>query len=362
MASRIFLSILAIIVYKIISNAQDHEYLYYNADVAPYRFDSMDDINAKQYFNQNGYIVIKNIFADQQESKYSNELLWKYLNSVGWDKSNPSTWNNFPGWSVSGIIYQHGIGQTELQWFIRTRPKLLDTFASLWNLTSTDSYKNLITSYDGIGIFRPWKFNKKWATLDLEWYHIDQNIVNRPSLDAIQGLVALTDQTNLTGSTVVIGKSHLYTNSYLKDMMKKQDSDFQVLREEKVEGLFKEPYNLKPLMIAMKRGDLLLWESRLAHCNMPSMELLKKESDDNDDESCDAKVELLRVVSYVCMTPKNKASENVLKQRIEGFERGLSSNHNPHRPNLYQIPTPKKPNYGLNKNLDTNVIRKLVGY
>ena len=334
------------------------EYLYYDAKNAPYRFTSMD-INAKQYFAANGYVVIKNMFDNNEDLDYAKELLWKYLNTIGWNEYDPSTWNQFPGWSISGIIYQYGIGQSELQWFIRTQPKVLHTFASIWNLTTSNSQStnhNLLTSFDGIGIFRPWKYNKYWRTLD-GWFHIDQNIVRTPGLDAVQGLVALTDATNKTGSTVVIGKSHLYSSSYLKDTVGAQDGDFVVIDEDALDGLFKEPYNLRPLMIALEAGDLLLWESRLIHQNAPSVLF----EDDDDNMICD--VDLLRVVSYVCMTPKGKASEWILRKRIKGYESGYTSNHNPHKINIYELTnTPKKPDYDRNKKLNVELIRELVGY
>lgn len=42
------------------------------------------------------------------------------------------------------------------------------------------------------------------------------------------------------------------------------------------------------------------------------------------------KNELLRVVSYVCMTPKSLASETVLRARRQAFRNGVTTGHWPH--------------------------------
>ena len=115
-------------------------------------------------------------------------------------------------------------------------------------------------------------------------------------------------------------------------------------------------------MISLNAGDLLLWESRLIHQNAPS--LLTMDQYQNEmaiNKECN--IDLLRIVSYVCMTPKEKASNKIRKKRIKGYESGYSSNHNPHKPNIYKMPNmPQKPDYHKNERLDVEIIRDLVGF
>ena len=71
---------------------EDIQYLYYDVDDAPYRFDEMNEM-AKQYLYDNGYVVIANIFENENELEYANQLLWNYLNGIGWNKFDPNTWD-----------------------------------------------------------------------------------------------------------------------------------------------------------------------------------------------------------------------------------------------------------------------------
>ena len=73
-------------------------------------------------------------------------------------------------------------------WFVRTRPKVKQAFSQVWG---TD---DLITSFDGCGVFRPWGFNPDWKT-DGGWWHVDQNsrLSGGNGYECVQGLVNLFD-------------------------------------------------------------------------------------------------------------------------------------------------------------------------
>merc|ERR1719199_1300374 len=58
-------------------------------------------------------------------------------------------------------------------------------------------------------------------------------------------------------------------------------------------------------MSHMEPGDMLIWDSRIVHCSSPGIEAPKK----------DRAIELTRVVSLVCMMPRNLSSEEVLSWR-----------------------------------------------
>ena len=68
-----------------------------------------------------------------------------------------------------------------------------------------------------------------------------------------------------------------------------------------------------------RAGDMVLWDSRTIHCNTPAFERPITSSN-----------EPLRMVGYVCMTPRSLADEATLAARIKIFERGLSTSHWPH--------------------------------
>ena len=73
----------------------------------------------------------------------------------------------------------YGIGQSEFLWYARLLPKVREAFSLIW------ADDDLLVSYDGCGVFRPPEVNEEWRTQGA-WYHIDQNLYNRPGLHAIQ--------------------------------------------------------------------------------------------------------------------------------------------------------------------------------
>ena len=121
---------------------------------------------------------------------------------------------------------------------------------------------------------------------------------------------------------------------------------------------------------------MILWDSRTIHCSSPSLksmeEMKRKYNIKMDDEKVenkrnlqlillddllqrfddkkDKKIELLRAVCMVCMTPKYKASKSVLIQRINGYINQYSLSHWPHefvvlhKPELNSLPNYLKKN------------------
>ena len=75
-------------------------------------------------------------------------------------------------------------------------------------------------------------------------------------------------------------------------------------------------------LIGAKAGDMILWDSRTAHCNSPS--ILPPIPQDYTQPK------LLRAVGYVCMTPTAWASQEVLIARRNGYVNLTSTSHWPH--------------------------------
>jgi len=117
-------------------------------------------------------------------------------------------------------------------------------------------------------VFRAWYLNQagaqKWKTLN-GWYHIDQNVRTKPNLECIQGIVSLYDQDKSTGSTVFVPGSHRFVHKIVPKILPK--SDFVMI--EKAE--FDYPIKRKKILLCCKSGDLVLWDSRLIHCNSPAI-------------------------------------------------------------------------------------------
>jgi hypothetical protein len=69
-----------------------------------------------------------------------------------------------------------------------------------------------------------------------------------------------------------------------------------------------------PVMCHMEAGDMLLWDSRTIHCSSGSLE-----------PPPEAKAELMRAISLICMMPRRLTPPAVLEQRKCAVERVTST-------------------------------------
>jgi len=194
----------------------------------------------------------------------------------------------------------------------------------------------LLTSFDGANLFRPWQYKEKWRT-EGQWWHVDQNAKRKENrgLQCVQGLVSLMDSDETVGGLCVIPKSHLIHNE-LCQRIQWNDRDFLPIPPN--DKVFKDFANAG-VLVQCKAGDLCLWDSRTIHCNTPSVlpnnsqHITSKEKNNWD---------VIRMVTYICMTPRYKASNEVLKQRQNAFETHTSTTHWPHyfigRPGTGYVP------------------------
>ena len=83
----------------------------------------------------------------------------------------------------------------------------------------------------------------------------------------------------------------------------------------------------KAIVPALKRGDLLLWDSRALHCNCPG-EGAGRLSGEEAGQA--AEPELLRATVHMCLSPKSLANEEVLEQRRWAYRENLTLNHQAH--------------------------------
>jgi hypothetical protein len=131
-------------------------------------------------------------------------------------------------------------------------------------------------------------------------------------LQAVQGLVTLTDVNEFTGGFCAIPGSQtmhdtLVDTAALGDRNYVQiPNDFPTLQDPQI----------LPICSA---GDMILWDSRCIHCNTPALQ------QPNTDPG-----ELLRAVGYVCMTPRSFATDEVIANRVRLFERAIGTTHWPH--------------------------------
>jgi len=253
------------------------------------------------YLDEHGFVVIKNALSEAQ-SQQAMTLLWDYLEELGTgiDRRDMATWTDdkWPTAVHGGILPSFGIGHSAAQWFIRDIATVKASFAAVWD---TD---DLLTSFDGVALWRPWAHNPQWRTNNgPSWLHIDQHPIGRPGKHCVQGLVNLLPTSEHTGGNVVVPGSHkrfaTIPQDYTERLARIHPSidHFRFPNDDPVLA------DSQPIQAHMDAGDMLLWDSRTVHCSSPG-----------SDTPPDAQA-LMRAASLICMMPRAKSNAEVIEER-----------------------------------------------
>lgn len=156
-----------------------------------------------------------------------------------------------------------------------------------------------------------------WKTVGANW-HVDQNPVTKPNRVCVQGIVNLLPADETTGGLMVIPDSHNRFHELLS-IWKKTGNNSKIPSYHEI---LKEGYGL---LIHAQPGDLLLFDSRTVHCNSPAF-VTPPPLNDGELPS------LLRMVSYICMTPLAFAEspQELIERRWHAFRYRLTTSHWPH--------------------------------
>jgi len=260
------------------------------------------DSAATDYLEEHGYVIFANALTATEASKAVG-LLWDYLEELetGIDRADIDTWGDdrWPTAVHGGILPSYGIGHSAAQWFIRDVPNVKQCFAQVW-----DGDEDLLVSFDGVTIWRPWTYEESWKTnAGNSWLHIDQHPIGRPGKHCVQGLVNLLPTSPETGGNVVIPGSHRLFEKIPEQYTERLDRIHPSIDHFRFPNDDENLVQNQPIMCHMEAGDLLLWDSRTIHCSAPS--LTKPSRDD----------ELLRAASLICMMPRSKSNPAVIEQR-----------------------------------------------
>lgn len=223
---------------------------------------------------EKGYQVISGVLSDEEiEIGKGYFFNWYNLQNIG----------KIP----HGIFKHHRVGHTAFAWYTRTRPKVQEIFRQLWETN------DLIVSFDGSCYF-PQGENRR----DTWWFHTDQ-APNDSEFKCVQGFVSFTD--NQTSTLKVIPGSHLEHYNYMKSHNLNHSKNWQKIEKD---------ITLEQKVLSVKKGDLVLWDSRTFHQNQYG----KGEE---------------RLVQYVCYLPRSRANEKNIKKRKMYFEEKRTTSHWP---------------------------------
>lgn len=284
--------------------------------IYPPRFEAGSTESAA-FFEEEGFAVIAEAL-NGQEVVHALRLMWDYLEELGTGirRDDSATWGDerWPTTGSGGIIAGNGIGQSKVQWFIRSVPRVKDAFAALWGTS------DLLVSFDGMAVWRPWHKDPSGKTNQgASWLHVDQNPTSRQNFQCAQGFVNLLPMDSSTGGNVLIRRSHRELFAKIPQLYPKHVAAQEAARP----GMdhFRFPPNAAGIhslaMCHLEPGDLLLWDSRTAHCSSANLGTPVQ----------DAPAELLRAVSFVCMMPRELTPADVLDSRKAAVTRLQSSTH-----------------------------------
>lgn len=304
------------------------------------RFQAEDSAGWIAHLVNEGFVVIKGV-TDDTQVKTAYDLLWEFLEDadVGQavNRKDANTWwsgrdgHGWAGATDDGIIQGRGIGQSEVLWFLRGLPPVRKVFSELWGT------EQLVSSFDGAGVFRPYGIHREFKITKKNWYHLDQAHYKR-GLHCVQGLITLKDATEETGGLVVVPRSHRFHND-ICCRYKAGDitSDFLSIN---VNDRVLTEGNLGPRMVAAKAGDMILWDSRTIHCNTAPLKESAELLQAND---------LVRAVCYICMTPAAWCTDEIFRRRQQAFKDGITTAHWPHEYHPKNTPKVCRPSIPLSK-------------
>ena len=262
---------------------------------------SVGDAAAMQYLEEYGFVVFANTLSKEQAA-HALDLMWDYLEQLntGIDRTRVDTWDDdrWPTAVHGGILPSYGIGHCAAQWYIRDIADVQNAFAQVWG--SDD----LLVSFDGVTIWRPWTYNPSWRTNEgNSWLHIDQHPIGRPGKHCVQGLVNLLPTSQATGGNVVVPASHKCFENIPSDYAERLARIHPTIDHFRFPNDDAQLQDSQPIMCKMQAGDLLLWDSRTIHCSAPAL------------ETPTGQKKLLRAASLICMMPRIKSNQEVIEQR-----------------------------------------------
>jgi hypothetical protein len=229
-------------------------------------------------------------------------------------RDDSSTWDDEEWYPAprNGILNAMGTGQSSFAWQARLFPKVKDTFAAVWD---TDE---LLTSFDGVNVFRPWVKENSWKTKG-GWWHVDQNgyFEERRQRISVQGLVAYTAATAVTGGLCVLAGSHKkFVEMSLRNELAYMEGNYL-----KADETILNDSEFEKRLVCCEAGDLVIWDGRTVHCNTPGKDSEQMQQDPST---------ILRACAYVCMTPLAWATPDCLVARRSAFVHNESTTHWPH--------------------------------
>jgi Phytanoyl-CoA dioxygenase (PhyH) len=232
-----------------------------------------------QFWQHNGYVVIKNAVPKEQAEKLAN-YLWEY------EGKNP---NDQETWYKSSLPMQmselNNTGMVEIYnhqylWDNRQYPKVHQAFADIWGT------EKLWVTIDRVNLNFPMRPGHEYKG----FIHWDYDPETKPQ--NVQGVLALADQNdeNMGGFQCIPELFRTYDTWKLtqpedRDHFKPNTEGFELVK------------------VKMNAGDLLIFNSSLPHGIRPNNS-----------------VDKVRIAQYIAMIPADEENEEMREWRINSWK------------------------------------------
>lgn len=264
-------------------------------------------------------------------------------------KDGPATSCFFlPRTVEGGLMPFYGAGHSSFAWKIRSHPKVQQVFSHLYSHDTTSTKAGTGTSSNNPVLLSSLDGFVLWTepSTDRGWFHVDQNPIHKPHAAAVQGLVHLTNVTPETGGNVLVLQSHRdftcghYANSknnneqsasvdddavavFYRDRLREIGDDDWLEIDPNDEVLL-HPRRL--VTILLRAGDVLLWDSRVAHCSYPPRPPQKEKPPAVQPPSTKT-LGFVRAATLVSMMPCDSVPEHVKDERRKAVDDNRTLTH-----------------------------------
>jgi len=260
--------------------------------------------NILKHIERKGYVVLPEVVS-REEADREYDRMWNFVETVsrGVCRSDSSTWQKSSGydpWPMSQRdmmqLHQAGWVFSDLREVMAER-----VFEKLYGT------RELHTSKDGFTLQRPTEAELGRSPND----HFDQGCKLK-GLQCIQGSVALTDQEYEDGCFLCWPGSH----QHHEELVAKRPGggarkDWVILNEN--EKQFLNDHGVQPVRVPVRKGDVVLWRSDVAHKGAPPI----------------GKRDNFRGVVYICMLPAVLTPEEVYEQKQQAYQKLETGSHWP---------------------------------
>ncbi|XP_064611608.1 uncharacterized protein LOC135475610 [Liolophura sinensis] len=255
----------------------------------------MFTVQKRAELGKKGYVVIEDVLSGNVCDTFVQQYQ-EWLSSFTKHNSWPFSYNS--------LIQRYKVGHAEPSW--RVRLATTPVFAQLWGT------EKLLTSFDAIAIGRPpEEGSKEFRRANQHWLHSDQS-ASQIGRHCVQGAVYLESADEDDWTLEVLEESHKYHQEFMqshpKAFLRSSLAKFYRLRDGEPEW-FEEKGCLRKT-VAVPKGGMVLWDSRLIHANAKPVKGRRNPG-------------RWRHVVFVCMGPAIWASDRDLQQKSLAYHQVL---------------------------------------